>query len=53
MLLNKRWKEGVPYRTIAKAMGVNYRNVYDWINNNEKYGLKGIKIGEKMEVEDR
>ena len=36
--------EGVPYRTIAKNLGVNYRNVYDWINNYRKYdGLDGIR----------
>jgi transposase len=34
--------EGVPYRTIAKNLGVNYRNVYDWINNYRKYSLDGI-----------
>jgi transposase len=31
------------YRTIAKDMGVNYRNVYDWINNYRKFGLDGIR----------
>ena len=31
---------GVPYRTIAKDIGVNYRNVYDWINNYRKFGLE-------------
>lgn len=35
--------EGVPYRTIAKNLGVNYRNVYGWINNYRKYGLGGIR----------
>jgi len=35
--------EGIPYRTIAKNLGVNYRNVYDWINNYRKYGLDGIR----------
>ncbi len=31
--------EGVVlYRTIAKDIGVNYRNVYDWINNYRKFG---------------
>ena len=29
----KQKMEGIPYRTIAKDMDVNYRNVYDWINN--------------------
>ncbi len=36
-------EEGVPYRTIAKNLGVNYRNVYDWINNYRKHGLDGIR----------
>ena len=35
--------EGVPYRTIAQNLGVNYRNVYDWINNFRKFGLEGIR----------
>lgn len=35
--------EGVPYRTIAKDMGVNYRSVYDWIDNYRKLGLDGIR----------
>jgi transposase len=39
----KQKMEGVPYRTIAKDMGVNYRNVYDWINNYRKDGLNGIR----------
>ncbi len=37
----KQKMEGVPYRTIAKDIGVNYRNVYDWINNYRKHGLDG------------
>jgi transposase len=36
-------EEGIPYRTIARNVGVNYRNVYDWINNYRKYGLDGIR----------
>ena len=36
-------EEGVPYRTIAKNLSVNYRNVYDWINNYRKHGLDGIR----------
>jgi transposase len=36
-------EEGVSYRTIAKNVGVNYRNVYDWINNYRKSGLDGIR----------
>jgi len=39
----KQKMEGVPYRTIAKNLGVNYRNVYDWINNYRKSGIIGIK----------
>ena len=41
----KQKTEGIPYRTIAKNLGVNYRNVYDWINNYNyrKYGLDGIR----------
>lgn len=39
----KQKMEGVPYRTIAKDMGVNYRTVYDWIDNYRKNGLNGIR----------
>jgi putative transposase len=39
----KQKMEGVPYRTIARNVGVNYRNVYDWINNYRKDGLDGIR----------
>lgn len=40
----KQKMEGIPYRTIAKDMGVNYRSVYDWIDNYRKHGLEdGIK----------
>jgi transposase len=39
----KQKMEGVPYRTIAKNLGVNYRNVYDWIYNYRKDGLDGIR----------
>lgn len=39
----KQKMEGIPYRTIASNVGVNYRNVYDWINNYRKYGLDGIR----------
>ena len=38
----KQKMEGMPYRTIAKDISVNYRNVYDWINNYRKFGLDGI-----------
>ena len=45
----KQKMEGVPYRTIAKNLGVNYRNVYDWINNYRKYdGLDGIRNKKRM-----
>ena len=39
----KQKMEGMPYRTIAEDIGVNYRNVYDWINNYRKFGLEGIR----------
>jgi putative transposase len=39
----KQKMEGIPYRTIARNVGVNYRNVYDWINNYRKYGLDCIR----------
>lgn len=39
----KQKMEGLPYRTIAKDIGINYRNVYDWINNYRKYDLDGIR----------
>ena len=40
--IKQKMEGGVPYRTIAKDIGVNYRNVYDWINNYRKFGLDGI-----------
>ncbi len=39
----KQKMEGMPYRTIAEDIGVNYRNVYDWINTYRKHGLEGIR----------
>jgi transposase len=39
----KQKMEGVPNRTIARNVDINYCNVYDWINNYRKYGLDGIK----------
>jgi transposase len=39
----KQKMEGISYRAIARNVGVNYRNVYDWINNYRKYGLDGIR----------
>lgn len=35
--------EGIPYRTIAKNLGVNYRNVYDWIKKYKNSGIDGIR----------
>ena len=35
--------KAMSYRTIEKDIGVNYRNVYDWIDNYRKYGLDGIR----------
>lgn len=39
----KQKMEGVPYRLIAKDIGVNHRNVYDWIDNYRKDGIDGIR----------
>ena len=39
----KQKMEGVSYRTIAKDLNVNYRNVYDWIDNYRKDSLDGIR----------
>jgi len=40
----KQKMEEVSYRIIARNVGVNYRNVYDWINNYRKYdGIDGIR----------
>ena len=39
----KQKMEGLSYRIIAKNLGVNFRNVFDWINNYRKYGLDGIR----------
>ena len=36
----KQKMEGIPYRTIARNVGVNYRNVYDWIKKYRKCGLE-------------
>ncbi|HET9806095.1 MAG TPA: helix-turn-helix domain-containing protein [Nitrososphaeraceae archaeon] len=50
----KQKMERVPYRIIAKNIGINFRNVYDWINNYRKYGLDGIRNKrERMEVENQ
>jgi transposase-like protein len=39
----KQKLEGLPYRTIARNLGVNYRNVYNWIKGYKEYGLDGIR----------
>ena len=39
----KQKMDGIPYRVIAKDIGVNYRTVYDWIDNYRKDGLNGIR----------
>ena len=39
----KQKLEGLPYRTIARNLDVNYRNVYNWIKEYKKYGLDGIR----------
>ena len=50
----KQKMEGVPYRTIAKNLGVNYRNVYGWIKKYRDSGLDGIRNKrERMEVENQ
>jgi transposase len=46
--------EGVPYRTIAKNLNVNYRNVYDWIKKYRDSGLEGIRNKrERMQIENQ
>jgi transposase len=39
----KQKLKGLPYRTIAKNLDVNYRNVYNWIKEYKEYGLDGIR----------
>ena len=39
----KQKLEGLPYRTIAKNLDVNYRNAYRWIKEYKEYGLDGIR----------
>lgn len=39
----KQKLEGLPYRTIARNLDVNYRNVYNWIKVYKEYGLDGIR----------
>jgi len=43
----KQKLEGLPYRTIAKNLDVNYRNVYNWIKVYKEYGLDGIRSKRK------
>ena len=43
----KQKLEGLPYRTIAKNLDVNYRNVYNWIKEYKEYGLDGIRSKRK------
>ena len=38
----KQKLEGLTYRTIARNLDVNYRNVYNWIKHYKEYGLNGI-----------
>jgi transposase len=50
----KQKMDGVPYRTITKNLGVNYRNMYEWITNYRESGLDGIRNKrERMEVENQ
>ena len=44
----KQKLEGLPYRTIARNLDVNYRNVYNWIKEYKEYGLNGIRSKRKM-----
>jgi transposase len=39
----KQKLEGLPYRTIASNLDVNYRNVYNWIKGYKEYGLDDIR----------
>lgn len=39
----KQKLEGLPYRRIASNLEVNYRNVYNWIQEYKEYGLDGIR----------
>jgi transposase len=43
----KQKLEVLPYRTIAKNLDVNYRNVYNWIKEYKEYGLDGIRSKRK------
>jgi hypothetical protein len=39
----KQMMEGMSYRTMAKNLGVNYRNVYYMIKSNKEHDLDGIR----------
>lgn len=43
----KQKLEGLPYRTIAKNLDVNYRNVYNWMQEYKQQGLDGIRSKRK------
>ena len=43
----KQKLEGIPYRTIAKNLDVNYRNVYRMVKSYKEQGLDGIKSKRK------
>jgi transposase len=43
----KQKMEGMSYRTIAKNLGVNYRNVYYMIKSYKEYCLDGIRSKRK------
>jgi transposase len=47
----KQKMEGMSYRTIAKNLGVNYRNVYYMIKSYKEHCLDGIRSKRKMQVE--
>jgi hypothetical protein len=39
----KQKLEGLPYRTIARNLDVNYRDVYNWTKEYKEYGVDGIR----------
>jgi transposase len=43
----KQKLEGQSFRTIARSLGVNYRNIYRMIKSYKEYGLDGIKSKRK------
>jgi transposase len=45
----KQKMEGMSYRTIAKNLGVNHRNVYYMIKSYKERGLDGIRSKRKKE----